>query len=189
MKTQRLIDLQYVLGLLLLPFLLLALAFLIQWAQELVRYEPAYFSAEYVQRYEVPNELLMDAETALRQGDASLMAQVQGTRQVPKAIERLPNVRFLIFWDRYGKYSDYLFMDTRNYHRYMQHIKLVRGRYVTVPEGLYYYLDSGNWVKVFGPLLAIWWLVVILFTLGVWIYRSMAAVRQEMYGPRPRLTK
>jgi hypothetical protein len=189
MKTQRLIDRQYVFGLLLLPFALLALAFLVKWVQGLVRYDPVYFSAEYLERYEVPSGLLTDAETALRQGDAALFAQIQGTRQAPRGVEPLPNVRFLIYWDQYGKYSDYLFMDTRNYHRYMQHVKLFRGRYVSVPEGFYYYLDSGRWTYIFGPLLAIWWLIVILFTIGVWIYRSMAAVRKDMYGPRPRLTK
>ena len=73
MKTQRVIDRQYVFGLLLLPFVLLALAFVVKWVQGFVIYEPAYFSAEYLERYEVPNELLMDAEIAFRQGDAARM--------------------------------------------------------------------------------------------------------------------
>lgn len=189
METRRLIDWQYVLGLLLLPFLFLALAFLVKWVQGLNRYEPAYFSEGYLERYAVPSELLMDLETALRQGDAVLLTEAQGTRRVPTNLEPLPNVRFLILWDKNDKYSDYLFMDTKNYHRYMHHLKLVRGRYVSVPEGLFFYMDSGLWVNVFGPLLAIWWLIVALFTAGVWVYRRMAAVRQEMYSSRPGQTR
>jgi len=193
MKTQRLIDRQYMFGMLLLPFVVLALAFVIKWIQGFVIFEPAYFTAEYQERYEVPNGVLMDAEAALRQGDAALMARLQGMRRVPKDIEPLPDVRFLAYWDQHGKYLDFLYMDTSDSQRYkilgMLHLKSFRGRYISVPEGFYYYLDSGRWLNIFGPSLAIWWLILILFTIGVWIYRTMDAVRNEMYGPRPRLTK
>ena len=189
MKKHAFIDWQYVVGLVLLPFLLLALAYLVSLIQWVVRYNPAYFTQEYLERYAVRGDLLLDLETAIRQGDGQLLAEVQGTRGIPQNLEPLPNVRFLIYWDRDGKYDDYLFMDTRNYHRYMQYLKQTRGRYVRVPEGFYYYMDSGNWIHIFGPLLAVWLVIVILFTLGVWIYRSMAAVRKEMYATPPGQSK
>lgn len=189
MKTRRLIDWQYVLGLMLLPVSILVIAFLISWIQGLVRYDPTYFTDEYLKRYAAPSELLMDLETALRNGDSALLAAVQGTQNVPQRLEPLPNVRFLVFWKFDGKYNDYLFMDTTNYHRYMQHVKLVKGRYVNIPETIHFYMDSGRWIQTFGPIMAIWWLVVILFTVVVWVYRHMAAVRQDIFGPRPRLTK
>lgn len=189
MKTLRLIDWQYVLGLMLLPVLVLVIAFLIGWIQGLVRYDPVYFTDEYLQRYATPSELLTDLETALRNGDSALLAALQGTGDVPQHLEPLPNVRFLVFWKRDGKYSDYLFMDKTNYHRYMQHVKLVKGRYVKIPETIHFYMDSGRWIHTFGPIMAIWWLVVILFTAAVWFHRYMAVVRKDIYGPRPRLTK
>jgi len=189
MKKSKLIDWQYVLGLLIFPFFLLALVLLAGWVMGKIRNHPTYFTNEYVERYSIPSQLLTDLETAIRNGDSLLMAKIQGSRPSSEEIEPLPKVRFLIFWDEEGKYSDYLFMDTSNYHRYMQHIKVVNNRYVRVPEDLYYFVDSGKWVYTFGPIYAMWWLVVILFTIGVWIYRYTDSIRNEMYGPRPRLTK
>jgi hypothetical protein len=189
MKNRGLIDWQYVVGLLIVPFVLLAIAFLVSWVQGVVRYNPAYFTQEYLDRYAVKRDLLHDLETAINQGDGPLLAEVQGTRGIQKNLEPLPNVHFSIYWDRDSKYDDYLFMDTRNYHRYMQYLKQTKGRYVRVPEGFYYYMDSGNWINIFGPLLAFYWMVVILSTISVWVYRSMAAVRKEMYASRPGETK
>ena len=187
------IDRKYVLGLLLLPFVLLVLAFVIKWVQGFVIFDPVYFSTEYLERYEVPKSLLVDLETSLRRGDAALMTQLQGTRWVPKGIEPVSNVRFLAYWDQHGKYTDYMYMDASSTRGYeilgMLHLKRYRGRYISVPEGFYYYLDSGRWINIFGPLTAIWWLIVILFMIVFWVYRTMNAVRQEIYGPHPRLTK
>jgi hypothetical protein len=188
-KKQAFIDWQYVVGLVLFPFLLLALAFLVSFIQGVVRYNPAYFTQEYLDRYAIKAELLHDLETAINQGDGLLLAEIQGTRSVPRNLEPLPNVHFLIYWDRDGKYDEYLFMDSQNYHRYMQYLRKAKGRYVRVPEGLYYYMDSGNWIHIFVPLLVIWWVLVALFTLGIWIYRSMAAVRKEMYSTPPGQSK
>jgi hypothetical protein len=184
-KKQAFIDWQYVFGLVILPFFLLALAYLISLIQGVVRYNPDYFTQEYLDRYAVKRDLLNDLEAAINQGDGLLLAEVQGSRSVPQNLEPLPNVHFSIYWDRDNKYADYLYMDTQNYHRYMQYLRWVRGRYVRVPEGLYYYMDSGNWIHFFGPLYAVWLLIVALFTLGAWIYRWMAVVRKEMYDTRP----
>jgi hypothetical protein len=185
MKSHRIIDWPYVIGLLLLPVFIAGIYLLIAWILAWTRYDPAYFSEDYRKRYSSPNDLLVDLETAIRDGDGELLAEVQGTRPAPGKLEKLSDVRFLIYWDGDQKYSNYLFMDMKNFHRYMQHVRLVNGRYVRVPDGAFYLADSGQWKTTFGPLAVIWWLLVILFTLGVWIYRSMAAYRQKMFGKPP----
>ena len=185
MKTRKLIDLPYVIGLLFLPVVLAGIFLLIAWLIGLTRYNPAFFSEKYQERYAVPSPLLTDLENALHSGDGALMAELQGTRQKPSNLEKLPSVRFLIFWDKHGKYTDYLYMDMKNYHRYLQHLRVVDGRYVRIPDGIYYLADSGRWKTSFGPLAVMYWLLVILFTLGVWIYRSMSAYREKVFGKPP----
>lgn len=185
MKTQKTIDLPYVIGLLLLPVLLVGLFLLAGWIIGLVRYNPAYFTEEYQKRYAFPSPLLSDLEDALRSGDGKLLAQLQGTRRIPSDLENMPNLRFLIFTDSQDEYSNFLFMDMKNYRRYIQHLRLVKGRYVRVPEGIYYLADSGSWKRTFGPLAVVYWLILIIFTLGVWIYRSMAEYRQKLFGKPP----
>lgn len=185
MKNRKLLDLPYVIGLMLLPIILAGVFLLATWISGLIRYDPALFSAEYQKRYAVPSPLLGELEKALRNGDEALMAQLQGTRRAQANLEPLPNVRFLIFWDSHGEYTDYLFMDTRNYLRYLQHLRLVDGRYVRVPDGAFHLADSGRWKSFFGPLAGIYWLLVIIFTLCVWIYRLMSAYRQKIYGKPP----
>lgn len=182
MNPRRTIDGQYVLGLLLLPFLIVGVFLLIAFIEDLTRYNPAYFNDGYQARYNVPNPLITHLENALRSGDETLLAKLQGTHHVPRNMKSNPNLRFLIFWEYDGKYSEYLFIDTSNYHRHMQHLKEVNGRYIRVPDGLYYLMNSGRWLSTFGPIAVFWWLVVILFTLGIWFYRSMAAYRQRQYG-------
>jgi membrane-anchored protein YejM (alkaline phosphatase superfamily) len=86
-----------------------------------------------------------------------------------------------------GKYLDYLFLDYSNYHRYSFHLKKINGRYVSVPENLYYFVDSGHWVRTFAPVFAIWLLILSLFVFGTWLYRSLAEYRREtMEKPLPR---
>jgi hypothetical protein len=186
MKKQKLIDLPYVIGLLLLPFLIMGLILLAGFLDGLARYDPALFSEQYLEKYANPNSLITDLETALHTGNTSLLRELQGTRGEPAEFAANPNLRFMIFTDFDGVYSDYLFMDTTNYHRYIQHLKEVGGRYVKVPDGLYYFVNSRDWVSTFGPIMVIWWAIVLLFTIGVWLYRLMARYRQQRFGEVPR---
>jgi hypothetical protein len=169
-------------GLLLLPLLILGAAFLAYQVQDSTRYNPAYFTPEYQQRYPEPAALLQDLELALHSGDAELLAQVQGTRAVPRGIEPRPNLRMVAFIAASGGYRSYLYQDTANFHRYTAHIKLERGRYVLVPESLYYYIDSGHWPEVFVPPSLIWLSFVVTVSLGVWIYRRLAGIRRRIFG-------
>jgi hypothetical protein len=180
--VRKSVDWPYVVGLLVLPFLVIGIILLVGWIQGKTRYNPNYFEEPYLSHYEVPNELLMDLENAFRTGDRELLAKTQGTHRMVEQLDAVPTLRYMIFVEFEGDYTDYLFMDTSNYKRYLMHLKVVNGRYVNVPDGLYYLVDSGNWLQTVGPLAAVWWLIVVLFTIGFWIYRSMAAARQEMFG-------
>jgi len=183
MKLRKLVDWPYVIGLLLLPFFIMGIFLLLAFIQDMTRYNRHFFSPEFRERYAVPNGVITDLENALRSADSELLSEIQGTRSVPEQLIPNPNLRFMIMLEADGKYFDYLFMDTTNYQRFPQHLKQVNGRYVRVPEGLYYLVDSRKWVSTFFPLAAIWWLIVILFTTGVWFFRVMAAYRRKQFGP------
>ena len=181
-KISRWIDWPYVIGLLLLPFLIMGGILSAGFLQGLFRYNQDYFKPRYQDLYAAPNKLITDLETALREGDESLLAETQGTSKAEIKAGANPNLRFMIMIESSGKYLDYLFMDTSNYKRYPQHLKQLNGRYVRVPEGLYYAVDSRQWTSTFFPLAVIWWLIMILFTTGVWFFRLMANYRQKRLG-------
>jgi hypothetical protein len=67
MNPRRTIDGQYVLGLLLLPFLIVGVFLLIAFSEDLTRYIPAYFNVGYQARYDVPNPLITDLENAFKE--------------------------------------------------------------------------------------------------------------------------
>lgn len=182
MKTERLINWQRVLKLLFLPLLITGLLLLVGALDGLVRYHPAYFTEDYRTRYDAPGPLLEDLGTALQTGDSELLQEVQGTRWQPGRLEPRPNVAFSLAVDNDGKYRDYLFADRVTYARYIQHVRQVRGRYVVVPESLYFYVDSGRWVRFIWPATMIWWIFLFLVTLSIWVYRSLARVRKERFG-------
>jgi hypothetical protein len=182
MKTQKMIDWQYVLGLLMLPVVIVALLLLIGYIQGFIHYDPRYFTPEYVDRYQNVDAVITNLEQALQNGDAGLLAEVRGTRSTPGNLKPAPNLVFSILGEQGEKYQDYLFADRVTYHRFMMHLKKVKNRYVVVPENLYYYVDSGRWTRTFLPIAMIWWLGVILFTAGMWVYRYMEVLRQKMWG-------
>lgn len=181
-RPRRLINWIVVLFLLLVPFLATGAAYMITFIQRQVRYNPEYFSEEYVAQYQVLNPFLSDLETALQDGDEGLMAVLQGTRSTPGSLQPNPNIRYSFLLDRQGGYDNHIFWDIETYGRYVQHIKKVDGRFVVVPESLYYYVDSGIWPTVFTPPALYWWSFVIIITIGLWIYRFLAAVRRELFA-------
>jgi hypothetical protein len=184
MKLRKLVDWPYVIGLMLLPFFIMGIFLMLAFIQDLTRYNPHFFNAEFQERYAVPNDVITDLENALMRADSELLSETQGTKSAPQQLIPNPNLRFMIMLEADGKYFDYLFMDTTNYQRFPQHLKQVNGRYVRVPEGLYYLVDSRKWISTFFPLAAIWWLIVILFTIGIWFFRVMAAYRRKRFGAR-----
>ncbi len=190
MRSSKMIDWQYVIGLVLLPFLLLGIAMLTAFIQGRTRYDPAYFTQQYQDLYQNPDAVMARWEQAMQSGNAKRIQEIEGTNSGPGDIEALPAVQFVGFIGKDERYSDYLFLNWDNYHRYALHVKAHNGRYISVSEGIYYYIDSGRWVQTFIPLLVIWYVAMFLFTVGLWIYRYMAMVREQMYQDRaPRMTK
>jgi len=177
MKSLRLIEWQYMLILVLFPILLMGILLLAGLILGNVRYNPAFFTESYLQRYKTAGALLKELEQAIKQGDTTKVRELSGTKWSPRAINSTPNLQFSMFWDQDEKYQDYLYFDISNYHRYMFHIKNVDGRFVWVPESLYYYVDSGRWVRTFFPILAIWWIVLFLYYVTKKVYQSLISYR------------
>jgi hypothetical protein len=180
--SRRLVNWKMVFFLLVVPFLTAGIAFIIAFVQGQVRYKPDYFTNEYVARYQLLNPFLTDLETALKEGDENLMAVLQGTRSTPRSIPPNPNIQYSFLLNRQGGYENHIFWDVETYVRYVQHIKQVDGRFVVVPESLYYYVDSGTWPTVFTPPALYWWSFVLIITAGLWVYRFLAAVRKQLFG-------
>ena len=137
-KISRWIDWPYVIGLLLLPFLIMGGILSAGFLQGLFRYNQDYFKPHYQDLYAAPNKLITDLETALREGDESLLAETQGTSKAEIKAGANPNLRFMIMIESSGKYLDYLFMDTSNYKRYPQHLKQLKALH-----HLWLYTDYG----------------------------------------------
>jgi hypothetical protein len=184
MTSSKLIDWPYVIGLLALPVVLVALLLLGGELLRIGRYDPAYFAPEYLEFYDTPGAVLADLERALHQGDQQLMDQLLATRRRSPPLRPRPTVEFVFLAGMEGDYLEYLFLDRQDYSRVIQYVRPENGRYIAAREDFYFYMDSGKWVDVAGPLAASWWIVVLLFTGGVYVYRRLALARLAMWGGR-----
>jgi hypothetical protein len=182
LNISRFLNWRTFLVLLIAPLVVIGFAFMLAWVQSLVRYNPTYFTVEYQERFDSPQNLLNELEIALQTGDEALMSELQGTRFTTSDLVPRPNIRFVMLLDRHGSYTNYLFHDAVNFHRYMAYIKVENGRYVVVPPGLYYYFDSGKWNEVFVPPVVMWWSTLLVSTAGIGIYRLLARERKRMFG-------
>ena len=181
MNKKRLIDWPYVIGLLLLPIAIVLILHGVRAVQELTRYDDAYFTQEYLDRYETPGSVAIDLEQALRHGDQQLMAELIGTRGGPRLIDPRPSLIYVFLLSVDGDYFQYLYFNADDYNRVVQYVTEVRGRYVASEPDLYFYMDSGRWRGVAGPIAISWWILVTVFTAGVLVYRRTAISRQQMY--------
>ncbi|MFQ5943805.1 MAG: hypothetical protein ACE5JF_09645 [Anaerolineales bacterium] len=181
MKRKRLIDWPFVIGLLLLPLAILLVMFAIKFFQDFTRYDDRYFTEEYRARYETPGSVALALEGALRDADEALMAELLGTKGGPEPMAPRPSLVYVFLLDKVGDYFHYLYFNQDDYHREVQFVKEENGRYVTSDDDLYFYIDSGRWQEVAGPLIASWWILVIVATAVMFVYRYMARVREIRY--------
>lgn len=181
MKIRPHLSLRWVLAAALLPLALAALFVLAMQVYGLVRYDPDYFSATYAERYDTPGAVARALERALQSGDRALLAELQGLRW-PAAFEANPDMIFVMLWERDERYISYMYFDVRTHHRHMHYVEQVKGRWVVSPSDPYYYLHSGRWLRVFGPLAVVWWLLEIVVILAAWLFRTSARLRERMYG-------
>jgi hypothetical protein len=170
------------LGLVLLPVVVVLVLFGVKQVMELSRYDPAFFSGEYLERYETPGSVAIDLEQALREGDMQLMAELQATRTGPSALLPRSSLIFALLLSVEGDYFHYLYFDAADYSRVIEYVKERDGRYVASEPDFYFYMDSGRWRGVAAPIAAAWWSLVAVYTVATYIYRRMAVTRMERFG-------
>jgi len=179
MKTT--VNVRLVLMVVLTPLVLAGLFALGVQIQSLKRYDPAYFSAAYLQQYQTPGAVARTLEGGLQTGDQELIAELQGLRR-PATFESNPKMIFIMLWKREERYISYLYLDMENLNRHTHYLEQVEGRWVVSPADMHYYLHSGRWLKLFLPLAIIWWLLGTIVILALWIYRLSARTRLQLYG-------
>jgi hypothetical protein len=166
-----------------LPLALSALFALVVLALSFFRYQPAYFSQIYVERYPQPGSAALALDQALRTANRELLAELEGLRwTVPLATSPTLNLTVLLETD--NRYHYYLYFDTRTYERHTYAVEKVRGRWVVAPPDAHFYLCSGRWLRVAGPVTVLWWFLEITVLLMRWIFRASARYREGMYGGR-----
>lgn len=170
-----------VLVVLALPFVVLGLLVLGVKLHNLVRYDPAYFTSEYLQRYGRPSQVVRILERGLQIGNATLLTELQGLRW-PSHFETGATISFVKLSERTGRYETYLYVDAYSYERYEHHLEQVRGRWVVAPEDLRYLLYSGQWKTFFFPAAVAWWVLGLSTLVFLWLLRRSASLRARLLG-------
>lgn len=177
---KSMLNLRWIVAATVFPLLLAGLFVLAVQIQSIWRYDWAYFSETYVERYNTPGSVARELERALQTDDRKLLAELQGLQR-PAAFKTSPKLIFVMMWERGDRYISYLYFDMDTYERQMHYVEKVRGRWVVTPPDAYYYLHSGRWIGVFLPIALVWWVVEVVVILGVLVYRLSARLRAQMY--------
>ena len=161
-----------------IPGILVLIYFLYARLQDSLRYDESYFTPAYLETYHSPGTIARALEGALREGDESLLKELQGLQRDPGNLEPNPNIvlSILIDVDEFG-YFHYMFFDFSTYHRSTQHILEVNGRWVSAPDDLYFYWQTGRWWDFFLPPAMIWWVILFLAWLGIELFRYARRIR------------
>jgi hypothetical protein len=181
MNKEKYIDWPYFVGLMLVPIVVVALLFVYAKIDERIRYDPAFFTEEFRDLYHSPGMVAIALEPILREGDLDSIRELLGTRKGLKEIEARPDLILVFLVEADEKYFHYLFFDSSDYNRVLQYIREWNGRYVLSRMDLYYYMDSGQWKVIAGPLAAAWWSLVIVVTASIYVYRRTKASSLKMY--------
>lgn len=155
---KRAAVIRWILAVAVLPFAVLGLLVLAARLYGLVRYDSAYFAEPYLQRYRAPEAAVRALERALQTDDAALLTELQGVRW-PGRFPTGPDIDFVMLWGRTDRYTLYLYFDRGTYERYLIPFEFVRGRWVVVPQDLYYLVHSGRVHRMFLPVAVAWWAV------------------------------
>jgi hypothetical protein len=175
------VRLRWILIVVFVPFVLLGVIVLAVSAYGLVRYNPAYFSDAFLERYSTPGETARLLEGALQTGNEAFLAELQGLRW-PAKFETSPDMAFVMLWERTDRYITYLYFDMQAYERHPHYFEEVDGRWVVAPTDVTYYMRSGKWQRVFWPLAVGWWLLGAVAIGLVWLFRVSAWARARLYG-------
>jgi hypothetical protein len=175
------VRLRWIAFVVLAPFVLLGLLVLIVKAYGLVRFDPAYFTSSYLERYATPGDAARAMEGALQVDDQELLAELQGLRW-PTKFETAPSIIFVMLWERTERYMTYLYFDMQTYLRHPHYFEEVDGRWVVSPADLYFYVHSSQWQRVFWPLAIVWWLLGAVVIGIVWVFRASERARLRLLG-------
>lgn len=175
------VRLRWIVFVVLAPFVLLGLLVLIVKIYGLVRFDPAYFAAAYLEKYPTPGDVARTMEGALQSRDQALLAELQGLRW-PAEFETSPSIIFVMLWERTDRYMTYLFFDMQTYERHPHYFEEVNGRWVVSPADLTFYIQSGQWQRVFWPLAVVWWLLGTIAISIVWVFRASERARARLFG-------
>jgi hypothetical protein len=165
-----------------LPFVVLGLLVLAAKLHSLVRYDPAYFTPDYLDKYGQASRVVRILEQALQIGNDSLLAELQGLRW-PGHLETGSTISFVKLSERTGHYVTYLYVDMYSYERYEYHLEQAHGRWVVAPEDVRYLLYSGQWKAFFLPAAIVWWVLGLAALTFLWRLRRSEALRSRLFGP------
>jgi hypothetical protein len=165
----------------LVPLIVLGILALSARVYSLIRYDPVYFTGEYLEKYGTPGDVARALEGALQTADQALLAELQGLRW-PADFKTAPSIVFVMLWERTERYSTYLYFDMDTYERQPHYFEEVGGRWVVAPADLVYYLESGRWRQTFMPIAVVWWLVGGLVLVLLWLSRASQSFRARLYG-------
>ena len=173
----------YFVGFASFPILATGLFVLVVTIQAQYRYDPKFFTLRYQVLYSSPSAVIEALEEAMRTNNSALYAEVIGLKKKPSSIEHNPDIRFATLLEvNDAGYFHYLFFDIKTYKRASLYTKKVLNRWVVVPQDAYFYLDSGKWLVILTPLALVWWSLLIVVELAIFIYRSAARIREDLFS-------
>jgi hypothetical protein len=178
-------TIRWILTVAFLPCAVLGMLVLAMWLYGWVRYDPAYFTEAYAERYSTSGAAAKALEEALRASDFSSLAELQGLRW-PRKLSADPNLTFIMLWESTDRYTTYLYFDQETYERHLYDFEQVGKRWVMAPPDLYHTMRSGRWRDVFLPVAIAWWLLGGGGIGIVWLSRNSMRFRAWLFGdPRP----
>lgn len=168
--------------LILAPLIIACLYIIGVQIHSLSRYDQAFFTPEYQDRYHSPGTVAQAMEIALREGDMLLYAELTGLNRNHRSQEPLPSLALsdTLNADQDG-YFRFLYFELDTMRRNTQYVKEVDGRWVAVPQDAYFYFDSGKWTNVFMPLAIGWWVLLITIAI-IKAYTRWASRTQTAFG-------
>jgi hypothetical protein len=179
--VKRSVILHSILVVALLPLVLLGLLAVAMQVHGVLRYDPAYFTEPYVDRYSKPDLVAKALERALQTDDRALLAELQGLRS-PRAFETAPSIDLAMLSKRDDHYLTYLYVDRHSYDRYTHHLEQFGGRWIVSPDDVYFFVRSGQWQRVFLPAALAWWILGSLALIWRHIQPGWTAFRDDVYG-------
>ncbi len=147
------------------------------------RYDPAYFSPAYQEKYAAPGSVALALERALQTGDRAILPELQGYEADNPPFLPNPNIYTILMEVDEAGYFHYMYYDVKTFDREFHYIKEYNNRWIYVPTGAFFYLDSGQWLRTFAPVAAVYYAVLIVYGLGLAVFRTGRRLRESIFRP------